>query len=587
MSAVSIAGAPTAAPASSAPAEVDIYTFKLRAVVDWVEVEFETSKPTNGWTVQAHCEGFKFVQPQNDGAGGAATVFRARIQDPKNFQAVYLLVEKLKHKFSLIAEPRVVGREIALDAYKPGATRRELAAMVAHMFKFHTKPASENRRFQGLKGTKGFCEGPFNFPNMKSRFEEGRTLFIADVGSEEAGRFYVKTTDAGHDLPEATWRSRMELITRHRGASAKEIDSLREYRFESLMPAFTFRKAKGGLDAFRQRSFDRSCQVGEKKLRHYLVRRGSKTELPTPSTTPSLFRAVKFHSGTAVDRDLNAKVRDALRELSRRWAAEDWRISHPRRSEEKSEKKSSNSVGALPDCTARPNNFRFNVGDRREHNETDGSEVEDNIYDQKHQDQHQHRQLDQDDDDHDQELHQHRDVGQDLDDDRRECLGLDRDQDHVHIRNKPLTGSMSGKDLVIPTNAYTQANFFDGGDHYRRVSRFRRSPAEVPSFGRLIWALALAAWLAGRAIVMTWVKPTPERPDHEKASQPRIARRNATSPTPFEPLGKAYLAESRTCYQAQGHWDENDRGARIARRNSCAMVPSYCTTKAEKLLQKT
>ena len=95
---------------------MDYTRFRFRAVVDWIEIEIQTKTPTNFQTVR-RSGSLHYALPMNKGEGGTGTLFRFRIQDPKNWLQVLETCKCITAKLPIEGSPKVVGIEIALDAY--------------------------------------------------------------------------------------------------------------------------------------------------------------------------------------------------------------------------------------------------------------------------------------------------------------------------------------------------------------------------------------------------------------------------------------------------------------------------------------
>lgn len=99
--------------------------FRIKAVLDWIELEIRTLKPTHAWVIQKAFD-LHFVEPLDKGPGGAATIFLFRIQDPRSWQHVTTRCGSIRKGFPFACEPRVTAIEIALDAYSKSQNRSDL-----------------------------------------------------------------------------------------------------------------------------------------------------------------------------------------------------------------------------------------------------------------------------------------------------------------------------------------------------------------------------------------------------------------------------------------------------------------------------
>ncbi len=275
--------------------------FRFKAVVDWIELEIQTVKATNFQTLRRG-SGVNFVESQDAGGGGAAKVFRFRIQDPGRWSDVEDVLSRLP---PLAIAPKVTGIEIALDAYSEDSSRERLAELAAHFAKYNTAPASTNRRFSGR--WKGDVEPFRHIAGNTRKLQAGRVINVGNKGDPRSQRIYVKTTDNNaQPLPDSGCRARFENTFQGAGLTANRLPTLLHdwgcFRFESLSAFYAFRTLKDGLDPIVAVAMEAHPQVGERKK---INRKEGGTRLhPKPTRADSL---------------LNELARDALRKLSLRW----------------------------------------------------------------------------------------------------------------------------------------------------------------------------------------------------------------------------------------------------------------------------
>lgn len=285
---------------------MDYTAFRFRAEVDWIELEIQTRTPTNFMTVR-RAMGLKYVEPLDAAGGGAATVFRFRIQDPENHHGVTTKLDELAARFPLAGIPVVTAVEIALDAYSRGkATRDDLIELTARFRKFDTTPASANRRFGGR--WKGDVEPANHHATNMRRLAEGRVLNVGNKSDSRSQRFYFKCTDDGGDpiKDEKAHRARMENTLRSEGLPCQALKDWSEFDFTQLSGMYRFRMLESDLSAMMQIVVEASPQLGERRTTEQQKR----------------MRARRLHSRlTPADTALNRRAYDALRELTRRWRA--------------------------------------------------------------------------------------------------------------------------------------------------------------------------------------------------------------------------------------------------------------------------
>lgn len=301
-------------PAGNRPAaakrkcKMDYTLLTFRAVVDWIELEIHTAKPTNFWAIQNALREIQhlpadvnpYVKPLNESAGGAATAFLFRIQDPERLCDANKQLEELAHYAFNIDAKRVNAIEIALDAYNANPEQ------VARLYKFSTHLVSANHRLYRERNVDKVQATPRSFDSLVRRLSEGWQIGIGDEGADHYQHIYWKTTDDnGNPLPVSEHRARIEIRLRGAELPCQTFEDWENFSFSTLSKFFRFRKLKADLTPQQQVIANASAQIGQQRKRN---RRGGGTLL---------------HSRiTQADVELNDRARDALRELSRRWKAE-------------------------------------------------------------------------------------------------------------------------------------------------------------------------------------------------------------------------------------------------------------------------
>lgn len=301
---------------------MDYSKFRIKACVDWIDLEVQTQRPTNFQAVQRRLKvllglpGDKvpYVEAQDAGDGSAATVFRCRIHDPACWHDLDRMMRDLGEQLPLVGEPRVAAIEIALDAYSKGAGRDELIELTSRYYRFHTHPTSENRRFAGkCKGdTKGKGVDNYSPENARRMLADGRVIIIGNKSDDLSQRIYFKTTDKG-GLPiadESKRRARVEVTVQGDAIPISTWGEWASFRFErkenNLSRFFTFRKDRNlnSLSPLHRIILERRPQIGERKEQRRSRKGGGQRW---------------YNSETVADTELNKRARDALRNLSGRW----------------------------------------------------------------------------------------------------------------------------------------------------------------------------------------------------------------------------------------------------------------------------
>ncbi len=93
-----------------------------KAVIDWIELQILLSERSNFWTVQGALRtalgllgnAKLYVRALDEGEGRAASIFRFRIQDPKNMRWLDQVLSDLRGRFDFGAV-QIVAVEIAFE----------------------------------------------------------------------------------------------------------------------------------------------------------------------------------------------------------------------------------------------------------------------------------------------------------------------------------------------------------------------------------------------------------------------------------------------------------------------------------------
>lgn len=281
-------------------------TVRLKAVVDWLEIEIETESATNFQTVQrafneALClpEGVNaWATPIDPGKGGAATRFFVRIHDVERHTDVERLIAEVGSKLVLRPGFRIDKIELALDAYCD-----DPAAQAASFYKFAATPVSDNRRlYREGRGTPKAVPG--RFESIASHLSDGWHLAIGNKTDGRYQHIYVKRTDTQNgERRQVTERARFEIRLSGEALPYQAADDWKRCRFESLADYFRQREAKPDLDPLIGGAMGAVDQVGERRVRN---RREGGTRLYSKATKAA---------------PINEAIRQALRNLSKRWAS--------------------------------------------------------------------------------------------------------------------------------------------------------------------------------------------------------------------------------------------------------------------------
>lgn len=97
---------------------IDLGSYSCRAVLDWLDVSFELSRPTQFRYVQQIIKEVTsrnaFVKAASSGPGGTDTIFNVRLQEP-HLRQVCECARLLETKYGVKSEPYVSGLEVSVD----------------------------------------------------------------------------------------------------------------------------------------------------------------------------------------------------------------------------------------------------------------------------------------------------------------------------------------------------------------------------------------------------------------------------------------------------------------------------------------
>lgn len=245
-----------------------IYTaFKFEAVIDWIEIEIRLCRTSKGDLIHAWTG--TYAEPINKGAGGAASVFRLRLQEPRNWQHVKTWIEEVeqaiqKNNHCLAAPTSIPGIEIAFDVrmrHDVLDQQGHLAEIAAHLYCSLGNTVSDNHRYPGNKGTHGMTrEVTGREENIAEEMFLGRTLDIGNKWDMESQRIYVKSSDQKSStrclLPRKDHRARLEIALIDHPATPTTLEGWKAFDFATLATTyFTFRQRKPGWTTYREAEF--------------------------------------------------------------------------------------------------------------------------------------------------------------------------------------------------------------------------------------------------------------------------------------------------------------------------------------------
>lgn len=291
-----------------APEHHPLHVFRVRACVDWLELLVTLPMASQFRHVRARAPahwGKVFVHAVDGDA--SSTRFQLRIQNPGPPAQVFHELQSLSANGPIPAENvAVVGLEIAVD-FAPSTTgHHDLAQTVAHLHEHLAKPPSgphllrHQGRYQAAAGRQA----------ITAALGEGWSLTIGEEDASDSARFYRKDYDTrpGQSyapLPPAQHYARMERTLTGKACPITTLADWRAFKFEALAERFAM-----------------VLPTADATLLTTATRAMWGPALGT-SDDPKKRASHRRQSARATKRDiaLNEKIRQALRDLTKRIAA--------------------------------------------------------------------------------------------------------------------------------------------------------------------------------------------------------------------------------------------------------------------------
>ncbi|UCV22855.1 hypothetical protein [Ferribacterium limneticum] len=236
------------------------------------------------------------------------TRFAVRIQAPERFVAIKSALDTIQDRLDPAAVIKVLGIEVALDAYaKKGVTvaLEELAGMVSHFLKGINLVSSNHPRIYRLKNE---TRAIGSHRELIQALVEGFQIGIANGDADRFQHGYLKITDNGQELPEDQCRARLEIRLQSRACPAQSLDDLAGFNFADLSNYFRFRR-------FDEPQTDFERQIAERQicLGNIIGDGGDLTKINRKKGGTRLNK-----NGTKAS-PLNEIARGRLRKLTERW----------------------------------------------------------------------------------------------------------------------------------------------------------------------------------------------------------------------------------------------------------------------------
>ena len=282
--------------------------FTFRAALDWVEFEVTLPSVSQFRHVQdrmLEVWGKTYLTPL--GVPESTRRFRFRRNNPPGpDQFMRELQSMVKAGDPPITEcdVRVLGIEVALDAYIEGSDHQALAQAAMHFLRHQAHPPAGLPRITG----KGYVHEPKTPQEaLQALSHEKISINMGKKGADHTARVYVKNYDSMDGvqyapLPPEQWRARFENTLQGAAVPFTTIQGWRCFKFE-----------KGLADHFALVTLDATPNSLPALMKDRLIQLGRRPD--SPKRRPSDRRGRAPY--TQRDVKTNDKIRQALRALTR------------------------------------------------------------------------------------------------------------------------------------------------------------------------------------------------------------------------------------------------------------------------------
>jgi len=234
--------------------------FKATACVDWLDVEFCTSRHTQFQHIQDWLEKqttikhyVEPIDPQED-KGNIAKTFRIRFHDDlaNDAKALRCIFRELAKDYPLVTVPRITAIEVACDfRHKRLSVTESLALTRRLQTHFYVAAGTRHRQFDpAMRGTA--ANGNRFLDHNGDRINPKFNLRVGNKWDDLSWQIYYKRHDRikvkGEKpplLPEKDWRARVETTIQGEVLTKLglvSLDDLQRFRFDRLAHLFRFRR---------------------------------------------------------------------------------------------------------------------------------------------------------------------------------------------------------------------------------------------------------------------------------------------------------------------------------------------------------
>lgn len=238
--------------------DMDYSLFRFEAVLDFIEVQVHTTTRNQGWKMQRALalHGISYATPVQADAAGWSSHFTMRLYDLRTFAALRSKLAIIEEKYPFESPPTITMIEVAFDGYlrePPAPSNSEhLAALAARMAYRTARPVSDNRRiYRDGKGSPTAM--PRTLQVLERKMAEAWNVGIGDKTGDQYQHCYLKTTDHNkRPILAQDYRARFEVRLAGAGLPHTDVESYRDFKFETLAQYICFRKEDESADQLQR-----------------------------------------------------------------------------------------------------------------------------------------------------------------------------------------------------------------------------------------------------------------------------------------------------------------------------------------------
>ncbi|MDM7979029.1 MAG: hypothetical protein QUV71_01645 [Rhizobium sp.] len=204
--------------------QIDLDAYRWASVVDWIDVEFILSRPSQHWKLNERIERLtgrkEYPKALDIGLGGTASRYRLRVQEP-DFSVLRRVLADIEGEYGFASPAVVTSIEVSIDAYpdQPGevARGRLHGVLVRH---FYPTTRWLTAAMKWPRATPGIVNNSGDYivarsPHDPFRDIQARMTPIYDRPAPYASTYYLGEKDDPH----AMWRIQNKTVDKQNKAT--------------------------------------------------------------------------------------------------------------------------------------------------------------------------------------------------------------------------------------------------------------------------------------------------------------------------------------------------------------------------------